>query len=243
MREYLNLALTVTCGACWTLAYIFIIIRSFRDKTYGMPFWALSFNICWEFIFSTLLSDHGQPTQLLFNRIWVILDVFILFAYFKYGIREWPKKLSVIFFYPYSIMVLVISFGFIYFLSRELHDTSGRYIAYIQNLMMSMLFINMLNNRQGLAGQSLGIALLKMIGTLSATILFIFYRSKFVVFAGSLCFFFDLIYFVMVLNHGRLVWPFPLKLRSKESVYVEDRPSFGHRYASDARYDRSHVDG
>jgi hypothetical protein len=119
MREYLNLALTVTCGACWTLAYIFIIIRSFRDKTYGMPFWALSFNICWEFIFSTLLSDHGQPTQLLFNRIWVILDVFILFAYFKYGIREWPKKLSVIFFYPYSIMVLVISFGFIYALHQH----------------------------------------------------------------------------------------------------------------------------
>jgi hypothetical protein len=40
------------------------------------------------------------------------------------------------------------------------------------------------------------------------------WRVKFIVFTGGLCLTFDIIYLLLVLNEGRLVWPFRLKLRS-----------------------------
>ena len=213
MTESLILTLTAVCGISWTLAYVFIIIQSFRDKTYGMPFVALAFNISWEILFSTVLSDGGL-VHVVMNGTWAILDVFILVAYFKYGKKEWPQGLNSKLFYPFSIFVLLVTFGFIYFLCQEMHDDYGTHMAFIQNLMMSLLFINMLNRRGDLSGQSPAIAVTKMIGTLAPTLLFVHWRAKFIVFAGSLIFFFDLIYLLMVLNKGRLVWSFRLKLRS-----------------------------
>jgi hypothetical protein len=213
MTDMLNMTFTVVIGASWTLAYIFIILQSFQEKTYGMPFLALSFNLCWEILFSTILWD-GSFVHLVIYGTWALLDIFILVAYFKYGIREWPRKLSPNFFYPYSIFVIVVTFGFMYFLCKDLHDTGGNYMGYIQNLMMSLLFINMLNNRGNLRGQSVPIAVFKMIGTGAATLFFFMIRVKLLIFMGTLIFFFDLVYFVMVLNHGRLVWPIRLKLRA-----------------------------
>jgi hypothetical protein len=48
----------------------------------------------------------------------------------------------------------------------------GGYAAFLQNLLMSVLFIVMLQNRNGSEGQSLTIAYSKCIGTLAPTILF-----------------------------------------------------------------------
>jgi hypothetical protein len=213
MTELLNQILYAVCGAAWTVAYIFIIIRGFKDKTYGMPFVALAFNLSWEILFSTIFRD-GNWVHEVVNSVWAVLDVFILYTYFRYGKRDWPRRLSTGYFYPYSIFVLVVVFALIYFATRELHDRTGTYMAYLQNLMMSFLFINMLNQRGNLSGQSTGIALAKMLGTLTSTILFYIWRVKFIVFIGGLIFTFDFIYLLLVLNEGRLVWPFRLKLRS-----------------------------
>jgi hypothetical protein len=51
------------------------------------------------------------------------------------------------------------------------HD-AGRYSAFLQNLLMSGLFIAMLVVRRGLRGQTLTIAIAKWLGTLAPTILF-----------------------------------------------------------------------
>jgi len=71
------------------------------------------------------------------------------------------------------------------------------YAAFIQNLMMSVLFIHMLVNRKSREGQSVGIAFFKMIGTLAPTIIF-GVKSPFVLFLGSSCFVFDLIYLILL---------------------------------------------
>jgi len=213
MSETLSLTLNVICGASWTLAYIFIILQSFKDKAYGMPFVALAFNIAWEVLFATKLWD-GNIVHLVMNATWGVLDIFILVSYLKYGIREWPRRWSVKLFYPFSFFVILTAFGFMYFFCKELHDTGGVYMAFIQTLVMSLLFVNMLNNRGTLAGQSVWIAVTKMIGTAAATAVVFMIRVKSLAFTGSLILSFDLIYLVMVLNHGRLVWPLRLKLRT-----------------------------
>ncbi len=197
----LNTILTLIGGISWTLVYILIIFHSFRDKTYGMPFWALAFNLSWEFIFSFVLPTHDPQFQIqaVINKIWLAFDVFVLAAYFPYGRKEWPQRLSGKLFLPYSLLVIAVSFLFVYLLSVELDQSQGKYAAFIQSLMMSVLFIAMLHRRNSKAGQSAYIAFLKMIGTLAFTIIY-GAPSRFILFLGCACFVFDAIYFVLLLT-------------------------------------------
>jgi len=201
--------LTLISGISWTLVYLLIIFRSYRDKTYGMPYWALAFNFSWELIFSFVLSIRSPDLQLqlVINRIWLVFDVFIFIAYFLYGKQEWPSHLPRSLFYPYSILVLIISYFFVYLISVELDNSQGMYAAFIQNLMMSWLFISMLNRRRNSAGQSIEIAVFKMIGTLTPTVIY-GAKSNFVLFLGMACFIADLIYLLLLLELRRKLFTY-----------------------------------
>jgi hypothetical protein len=213
MSELLYQTLYIISGTMWTLVYIFIIIRGFKEKTCGMPFIALAFNITWEVLYSTVFKDGNWMHQVT-TSVWALLDVVILYTWFKYGRRNWPRRLSVASFVPASIFIVAVAGVIVYFAKRELHDEIGAYMAFLQNLLMSVLFINMLVQRGNLSGQSAGIAIAKLIGTLSITIIFYIVRWKFITLIGGLIFTFDFLYLLMVLNQGRLVWPIRLKLRS-----------------------------
>jgi hypothetical protein len=201
--------LTIVSGLSWTLVYLLIIVHSYRDRTYGMPYWALAFNFSWEFIFSFVLSIHspGLQLQLIINRIWLVFDLVIFIAYFLYGKREWPSHLPSSLFYPYSILVLIISYFFVYLISTELDHSQGMYAAFIQNLMMSWLFIAMLHRRRNTAGQSIGIAVFKLIGTLTPTLIY-GAKSTFVLFLGLACFITDLIYLLLLIALRRKLFSF-----------------------------------
>ena len=201
--------LTLVSGVSWTLVYLLIIFHSYRDKTYGMPYWALAFNFSWELIFSFVLSTHspGLQLQLIINRIWLVFDLVIFIAYFLYGKREWPSHLPRSLFYPYSTLVLIISYFFVYLISVELDHSQGMYAAFIQNLMMSWLFIAMLNWRRNTSGQSIGIAVFKMIGTLTPTVIY-GAKSTFVLFLGLACFIADLIYLLLLIALRRKLFSF-----------------------------------
>lgn len=196
--------LTITSGLCWTLVYVLIIIRSYRDKIYGMPFWALAFNLSWELIFSFVLlpTSPDLQLQLWINRVWLLFDVALLVAYFKWGRKEWSTTMPMLFFYGYSLLVIITGFFFVYLLSVELDHSQGMYAAFIQNLMMSWLFIRMVQRRKSTAGQSIGIAVLKLIGTLAPTIIY-GAKSPFVMFLGLSCFVADAIYLFLLIRVRR----------------------------------------
>ena len=204
MGKTLTDTLTLVSGLCWTLVYILIIVRSYKDKTYGMPYWALAFNFSWELIFSFILSidSPGLQLQLIINRVWLVFDVFILVAYFRFGKKEWPSSVPRYLFIPYSILVLVIGFLFVYLISVELDHSKGKYAAFIQNLMMSWLFIAMLNRRRNTNGQSIGIASFKLVGTLAPTLIYGL-KSNFILFLGLGCFIADLIYLLLLIGIRR----------------------------------------
>ncbi len=192
-------------GLFWSLTYILIIRRGFKDKTYGMPLAALCANISWEAIFSFIYPPSG--TQLYINYIWLFLDVFIVVQFLKFRKSEF-RALSNKQFYTMFLLILATAFGLVLSISYEFHDWKGAYAAFGQNLMMSMLFIVMLFRRDDLRGQSIFIALFKMIGTALSSIAFYFYSP---IAQGSMLlpFFFvsilvyDMIYTVMIYQKYR----------------------------------------
>ena len=169
----LELILQIGSGFFWTLTYILILRRGFKDKAYGMPVVALCANIAWEFTFS-FIFPHPKP-QLYINYIWLLFDVGILGQYLIYGKIYFTPNLPRHFFYPAFILALVLSALTIILMSYEFNEFIGIYAAFAQNLLMSGLFITMLLKRNNSKGQSVYIALFKLIGTLFPSILFYHY--------------------------------------------------------------------
>ena len=172
--DYIKLFLLLVSGIAWTIVYINSIQIGFKYKTYAIPFWALALNFSWEILHGIIgIFTLGIDIQVITNAIWALFDAVILYTFFKYGKKYFPKNLKSGWFYIYGVSVLVISFVVeIAFIREYGQALGGGYAAFIQNLIMSVLFIAMLIHRNGTEGQSLTIAVSKWIGTLAPTILY-----------------------------------------------------------------------
>ena len=188
--------LTIIGGVFWTITYLLIIRRGFKDKTFGMPMAALCANISWEIVFSFYLP-HDSP-QIYINYVWFALDAVIVIQFLRYGKKEFPSFANWQF-YGSFVLGLFMAIPLILDITNELGDGSGAYAAFGQNLMMSVLFVVWLTNRKGITGQSFYIALFKLIGTIPFSLAFYLYRpiaqdSYLLQFLFVAIFVFDLIY-------------------------------------------------
>jgi hypothetical protein len=196
--------LTLISGVSWTIVYLAIIYRGFKDRTYGMPFFALALNITWEFLFSFLFGGE-LSLQLVINIAWFFFDVVILYTYFRFGREEFPESVDSKWFVPWSVWILAVGFITQYFTVLEFPGLPGAmYSAFVINLVMSILFIGMLVRRDSVEGQSMGVAVFKWLGTAAPTILFYLVSgSNLVLVLGILIFVFDLIYIAMLYQKFR----------------------------------------
>ena len=166
----MEITLAILSGVFWSLTYILIIVRGFKDKTFGMPLVALCANISWEFIFSFIYPS--PPPQVYINITWFLLDAVIVFQIFYFGKSVFADLLPKGSFIPLFLLSLILSFVLILNISAELDNYHAKYAAFGQNFIMSVLFVFMLLRRNDLKGQSIYIALFKMIGTVLPSILF-----------------------------------------------------------------------
>ncbi len=166
-----NAVLSYTCGfvagVFWLFAYVAIIWRGFKDRSLGIPMVALSANISWEAIFSFI---YIPPNKLIHysSIIWFCFDLPIALQCVLYGANDsqpklLQKNLRLFFLASLSISFLIIV-RFIY----DFNDKKGAYSGYGINLMMSILFVGMLIQRDSILGQSIYIALGKWLGTFFA---------------------------------------------------------------------------
>jgi len=205
--ETVRLVLTVFSGVCWTIAYLEAIRLGLRERTYAIPFYALALNFAWEVIQSVFGVQRGIDVQTVIYIVWAVLDLGILYTYFSYGKKYFPKHLSS-WFMAWSILVITMAFWVEYAFTKELgYFVGGAYAAFIQNLLMSVLFIQMLISRGGREGQSLILAVAKWLGTLAPTITFgvlgsgEFREPSFLILIlGTFCCVFDVIYILPFLS-------------------------------------------
>lgn len=195
------LFLTLLSGICWTIVYIELIHVGFKDKAYGMPLFALALNIAWEGLYSYItLKNNFASVQAWINLIWFILDIIIVYTYLKFGRKDFSKYADEKYFIPWTLTVFLMSFAIQYSFFIEFGNLGSWYSAFIQNLIMSVLYINMLITRRSTKGQNLTIAISKWIGTLAPAILYgIIYGNQLSLVLGIFCSIFDIIY-ILYLN-------------------------------------------
>jgi hypothetical protein len=191
-----NLFLTILSGVAWTTVYICAILVGFRGKTYAIPAAALGLNIAWEVIYALHSLSTRISVQGVINIAWALADVVIVYTFLRFGRRELPGFVTRPMFVGWSVLLLVASFAVQGLFIVEFDwDPASKYAAFLQNLLMSGLFIAMFVARRGLRGQSMVIAVAKWIGTLAPTISFgVLQNSLFILGVGALCSVFDLTY-------------------------------------------------
>jgi hypothetical protein len=199
----IHLFLTVLSGLCWTVVYLDGIRVGIRDQSYAIPYWALALNIAWEVLYTIAGYDYyGVKPQIIVNAIWLALDIGILYTFLRYGTKYFPGHMGRTWFYLWSTLGLLTSFVLQWSFFREFGIQNGaKYSAFLQNLLMSILFIVMLVQRGKGEGQSLVIAVGKWIGTLAATLHFGILDEgpkSFVLSVGSMIAVFDIIYIMML---------------------------------------------
>jgi hypothetical protein len=218
--DTIKIILTVISGICWTIVYIDGIRLGFKHHSYAIPFYALALNFAWELLYTYYGFQSPIGVQAVVNAVWLVFDIGILITYFKFGRKYFPAsvpgykaaaadgKVTASAFIGWSVLTLIAAFCVEFAFRKEFGVRVGAgYSAFLQNLLMSVLFINMLVRRGSREGQSLTIALSKWLGTLAPTILFGiigdggFPNGSFlIVVVGTLCSVFDLIYIGLLLK-------------------------------------------
>ncbi|MFI0777069.1 hypothetical protein [Streptomyces sp. NPDC021212] len=157
------------CVVGWLVAYVAIVYRGFADQTFGVPLAALCANLTWEFAYGFLLDPLGDyfHTASIFG---FLVDAVIAWQAWKYGAAQFPNSALGKYFRPMFGLFLAIALPVNYYAFIDLADPDGEYTGFGINLMMSILYIKMLEDRGSPAGQSMYIALGKWLGTLCAWI-------------------------------------------------------------------------
>lgn len=216
--DTIKLILTLVSGICWTIVYIDGIRLGFKHRSYAIPFYALALNFAWELLYTYYGFQSNISVQAVVNAVWLVFDAGILITYFKYGRKYFPARVpgpasaaakdSTAPFIVWSVITLIAACCIEYAFRKEFGVRVGAgYSAFLQNLLMSVLFINMLVRRRSREGQSLTIAAGKWLGTLAPAVLFGiigdggFPNGSFlIVVVGILCSVFDLIYIALLLK-------------------------------------------
>lgn len=190
------LFLTVVSGLAWTVVYAEAIRLGFRDRTYAIPAAALGLNFAWEVVHASHSVATGITAQGFFNIVWGLADVLIVYTFLRFGRAELPSWVTRRLFIGWALLLGAMAFAVqLLFVVEFGWDDAARYAAFLQNLLMSGLFIAMFVARGGGRGQSLVIAVAKWIGTLAPTVVFGWYgNSPLILGVGTLCSALDLAY-------------------------------------------------
>ncbi|MCU1530313.1 MAG: hypothetical protein JWP75_4076 [Frondihabitans sp.] len=192
----MQLFLTIVSGLAWTIVYIESIRIGFTHKIYAMPVAALGLNIAWETIYGIHGLSGTIDAQAIINLLWAAADVVIVFTFFRFGRAELPRFVTRPLFIGWGVVIFATAYAVQALFIGQFGWTDGaRYSAFLQNLLMSGLFIAMLVARRGGRGQSMVIAVAKWLGTLAPTILIgVLGNLPFIIGIGLLCSVFDLTY-------------------------------------------------
>jgi hypothetical protein len=131
---------------------------------------AIALNFSWELLASFFFPN---PVALwhAFDRIWLLVDAVIVVQLLRFGqpFQRIPEFRN----HFYLVCTLVFAMGFVgqYTFVADYPDRLGLVIAFLINLVMSVMFVIMyFDRRPGLRGISKAGAWFKMLGTLGTSI-------------------------------------------------------------------------
>ncbi len=199
------IVLNLICASLWAASYILIVIRIHKLKFIEMPLFAALGNIAWEFLWSTVFHGNMGPLIEWAVKLWLILDIYIIWNLYKYGrqqvfIPEMQKHFKVLFAATFIAWIAAL-FGFTHI---GIDNPIGGRSAIILNLIISALYIFLLFKTHRPDLMTLRVAWWKGIGTACYTIsVFLNYGPQdiFIEAVGIIIFILDIIYIKLLYEY------------------------------------------
>ncbi|MEU6776838.1 hypothetical protein [Streptomyces sp. NPDC046759] len=163
----MHTAFLLGTGVFWTAAYALLIRTGLREHTFGMPVVAFATNISWEFMFAFVRPPSGVMHVV--NVVWFCFDLAVGYTVVRFGRSEFPYLPGRLFL-PALAVLLAFAYPGMNYASEQFDAGGGAITAFGSNLAMSGMFLAMLAARRGTRGQSPGIALTKLLGTVCASL-------------------------------------------------------------------------
>jgi hypothetical protein len=203
----IEIVIGLASGILWGLTYVLVIRRALRDKIYAMPLAAMCANLVWEFIYTFVFKPSGSGFEywaaFIVNLVWFLLDVGILWTWLKYWQADYPSTIPGSWHLPMLFAGLLTASAVLVGIQLQFDgNPPGGISSFAQNLMMSILFISMWIRRGDDRGQSVGIAVSKMLGSAFASLYFLMtgFTTFYWVSLFVLIFCYDLFYLWLVLR-------------------------------------------
>lgn len=162
-------------GLLWIVTYILAIRIGFRQKTYAIPFLAVCLNITWELAHTVIFLPEGT-IDLITHAGWLAIDAVILWQVLRFG-RKYETAGIMKEHFRTTVLAIVavvfvaqVSFQHLWNANAIFPDQDGAITAFLINLIMSILFVELVHRRPNLEGLSLGVAWTKMLGSLCYSI-------------------------------------------------------------------------
>jgi uncharacterized membrane protein len=155
--------------AFWTLAYFLFIVKGFQGRTYGVPLVAICLNVTWELYFAVLCPGSiahanglctASGSELWGLILWLVLDVIIFCQLLAFGSNQpWLQqylparaRLPVFYVMVFGLFFLALAWQYLFISVKA--DKDGNSLAWITNLIMSLLFVRSAIARPTLSGLS-----------------------------------------------------------------------------------------
>jgi len=204
-------------GLFWTVAYILIFFKGMKDKSYGMPLVPMAFNFTWELIHS-FIYPSSHSISLYFNISWFLIDLGIVYTYFKYSYNSFNNFYSIkkVHWLGLSIFTFFIAFmlnfyGELFFSGLQNEITKELLYAevmvgFIVFLLIPTCMIVRLFQQKDSMGQSFTIALCLTISIIFYTLEISFnpfhhqWGNPFMMLLMASCVIFQLYYTILIYN-------------------------------------------
>jgi hypothetical protein len=149
----------------WAVTYVLVIRRGSLDRASGAPLLALASTIAWELIYTVVRSTPRLPGFVV--PAWLVIDAAILYQYLRYGParRRRTAKAAPARFYAKVAAAVAVAFALEYSVILDHADRDGVYSGFAVNVVVSLAFVAMIERRRDVRGQSMYIALAKLVGS------------------------------------------------------------------------------
>jgi hypothetical protein len=140
--------------------YVMMLRREIIEKVPAIPVLALCANVSWEITYAFVYPIYPQMRVTLF--FWIPLNLVILFLAVRYGRRDFPSLSGTAYGWLVAAWSL-FALSFMPLATREFDDRLGVYTTVFVVVFMEASFIVMLWNRRSTVGQTMYIAVLKLV--------------------------------------------------------------------------------
>ena len=188
----------------WISLYVIIARNAFKNKYIEMPWFCILTNISWEFIWGVIFYDTIDDIGHIFvysYRAWIILDIFLIIAMFKFGHKQISIPEIKKYFVPISIAVVVLYSALLStFIMSNFDHKWGSQSAYISNVVISVLYINQFLKNWKKVKFSKYVAWFKCLGTFFYTVVYFNFDPEniFVHTIGIVVFLIDISYIILL---------------------------------------------